>query len=130
MQKMTRTFLRTEETMRKYKEITDYREKNGIKVDCFFDWKKALVKEFDNWVIIENDFPYDAVATVHHMISTKRETPFDWKLLNEQEREELQKLREGYIQENYDVVYENLPKGQTIPGHFHLHLLVLKREEM
>lgn len=94
----------------------------------FENWQDCLVKEFEHWVIIENEFPYDAVATTSHMISTKRMVTFDWKLLNAEEIVELQKIKEGYIKDNYDVLWENLPRGSTFPAHFHLHLMVLKRE--
>lgn len=127
---MTRTFLRTEETMNKYVEITKEREEKGVFYNPFSSDSEKVVEDFEHWKIIENDFPYDAVAKTSHMIATKRQIPFDWKLLNQEEIKEFENLRDGYIRENYDVIYENLPKGQTIPGHFHLHLLVLKREEM
>jgi hypothetical protein len=81
-------------------------------------------------VIIENEFPYDAIATTSHMISTKREVRLDWNLLNDDEIKEFEDIKENYLHDNYDVLWENLPKGQSIPGHFHLHLLVLKREEI
>lgn len=130
MQKMTRTFVRTKETMDKYDEITKKRQENGGKADCFTDWERNLIKEFKYWVIIENEFPYDAIATTSHMISTKREVRLDWNLLNDDEIKEFEDIKENYLHDNYDVLWENLPKGQSIPGHFHLHLLVLKREEI
>jgi hypothetical protein len=63
------------------------------------------------------------------MIVTKRIVPFDWRLLTPEEEKEIEFLKETYLNEHYEVVWENLPKGQTVPGHFHLHLLVLKRSE-
>ncbi len=130
MKKITRTFVRTKETMDLYIKKIIEREDKSIPVNPFLDWKQNFIKEFEHWVIIPNEFPYDAIATVNHMIATKREVPFDWRLLTPEEEKEIEYLKETYLNENYDVVWENLPKGQTIPGHFHLHLLVLKREEV
>lgn len=128
--KITRTFLRTEETMNHYMQVAEERRQKGIRAEHFKNYQTLLVKEFQHWVIIENEFPYDAVASVSHMISTKREVALDWKLLNEEERKELEEIRETYLNEHYDAIWENLPKGQTAPHHFHLHLIVMKREEI
>ncbi len=130
MKKITRTFVRTRETMDGYIEKMIERRDLSLPMNPFLDWKQSVIKEFEHWVIIENEFPYDAIATVHHMIATKREVAFDWRLLTKEEEKEIEFLKETYLNQNYDVVWENLPKGQTIPGYFHLHLLVLKREEV
>lgn len=127
--KVTRTFSRTKETMDKYMAFSEERRIKGDITNPFLNWQHSLVKEFTNWVVVTNDFPYDAIANINHMIATKREVPFDWKLLNEEEKNEFEAIRDTYIKENYDVIWENLPRGITVPGHFHLHLLVLKREE-
>ena len=79
---------------------------------------------------MQNDFPYDAIAEMSHMLVTKRAVVFDWRLLNTEEKDELQILREDYLTKTYDVIYENLPSGQTQPGRFHLHLLKLKRTSL
>lgn len=130
MKKITRTFLRSYEMMSKY--MTDMREleEKGTRTNPFLDWRDSLVKEFEHWIIMENKYPYDAVATTTHMLATKREVAFNWDLLNEEEKKEFEKIRKEYLPEHYDAIWENLPKGQTVPGHFHLNLLVLKREEV
>lgn len=130
MQKITKTFVRSEKTMQEYVDKINKQKETGEKIDVFKNWQKNLVKEFNNWVIIKNEFPYDAIADVSHMISTKRNVAFDWELLNEEEKEEFKIIRNNYIKENYDVLWENLPKTATFPEHFHLHLILLKREEM
>jgi hypothetical protein len=127
MANITRTFLRSDEMMSTYMQVMKEREEKGIKYNPF---KEPPIKEFTHWVILENQFPYDAIAIVSHMLATRRNVPLDWKLLNKEEIEEFNELQETYLKEQYDVLWENLPKGQTIPGHFHLHLLVLRREEI
>ncbi len=125
MRNITRTFLRSEEMMTKYMQVMKEREEKGVIYNPF---KEKPLKEFNHWVIIDNIFPYDAVATTTHMLATKREVLFDWSLLNNEEKNEFEEIKKNYLANHYDVIWENLPKGQTIPGHFHLNLLVLKRE--
>lgn len=129
IKKVTRTFLRSDEMMNEYMRISEERRERAEIVDPFSKWNELLVKEFKHWAIMENEFPYDAVASVNHMITTKRVVPFDWNLLNEEELNELKEIKNTYIKENYDALWENLPRGITIPIHFHLHLIVLKRKE-
>lgn len=128
MTKVTKTFLRSPETMAKYMKISDERHASGQSVNPFVYLQEKPIKDFKYWVILENEFPYDAIATVSHMISPKREVFFDWALLTKEELDEFNELKSTYIKENYDVLWENLPSGQTIKAHFHLHLIVLKRE--
>ncbi len=128
--KVTRTFLRTEETMNKYMEMSNNKREKGESVNPFLNWQDSLVKEFTHWVIIENGFPYDAIASVSHMLSTKRAVAFDWNLLNEDEKSEFELIKHTYLKETYDVLWENLPRGATFPAHFHLHLLILRREDI
>lgn len=128
------TFLRSKETMKKYIKAFEERKKPGKSHNPFRhaieNPKGQIIKKFNHWFIMINDFPYDAVAETNHMIVTKREVSFDWKLLNIEEKEEFQELRDTYLKENYDVIYENLPSGQTQPGWFHLNLLKLKRTSL
>jgi hypothetical protein len=126
--KITKTFVRTPETMAKYVERNEARRNGEEFKNPFTNWQDNVIQEFNHWVIISNQFPYDAIATTSHMISTKREVGFDWNLLNEEEKAELKQLKETYLKEHYDLLWENLPRGATILSHFHLHLLVLKRE--
>lgn len=128
--KVTRTFLRTQETMEIYMKTAEERKLSGVKVDHFLRWHENLVKEFNHWVIVTNEFPYDAVAQVSHMIATKREVGFDWDLLTNEERDEYELIKKTYLAEHYDAIWENLPRGSTVAHHFHLHLIVLKREEI
>lgn len=129
-QKMTGTCTRSPETMQKYFEMNEKRKADPQAFPPFDVYTKPVIKEFERWFIVDNDFPYDAIATVNHMIFTKREVPFRWELLSNEERAEYEEIKRTYISDNYDVVYENLPSGQTKSGHFHLHLLVLKRYEI
>jgi hypothetical protein len=125
-----RTFLRSEETMDRYIAHAAERAKIENPPNPFENIEEMAIKSFNHWVIVPNEFPYDAIATTSHLLFTKRTVPFDWTLLNTDELEELESLRKTYLNEHYDLIWENLPKGQTVPGHFHLHVLILKREKV
>ncbi|MCI5051126.1 MAG: GIG1 family protein [Candidatus Pacebacteria bacterium] len=131
---ITATYLRTKETMKKYITAFEERKQPGKSHNPFQytinNPEGSIIQEFNHWFIMKNDFPYDAVADIHHMIVTKREVPFNWNLLTEEEIDEFQTLRENYLADNYDVIYENLPSGQTQPGWFHINLLKLKRTSL
>ncbi len=125
MANITRTFLRSDEMMTKYMEVMKEREASGIKYSPF---DEPPIKEFEHWVIIDNQFPYDAIATTTHMLATKRKVAFDWELLTTEEKSEFEQIKKEYLSLQYDAIWENLPKGQTQPEHFHMNLLILKRE--
>lgn len=73
---MTGTCTRTPETMQKYFEMNEAHRNNPEAFPPFDPYAKPVIKEFEHWFIIENDFPYDAIATVNHMIFTKRKVAF------------------------------------------------------
>lgn len=83
------------------------------------------IQEFEYWRIIPNKYPYDAVALKHEQIVPKRHTAGDD--LTEEEQAELVTLKKGALNESYTFMIEALPKTKSIPGHFHLHLMVPKQ---
>ncbi len=115
--------------MVKYIKTIQERSKAKVKIDPFENIQDRAIKKFKYWFIVENDFPYDGVATVSHMILPIRRVVFKWDLLTKEEREELDELKKTYISDNYDAIQENMPSRQTVPGYFHLHLLTFKREK-
>ena len=127
----TVSLMRTKETMKKYfdylAEIAKKELNNDKEEDPFKDIEKRAIKKFKYWILVKNNFPYDAIAEISHLLFTRRKVPFDWELLTTEERNELIELKKTYLKENYDTIIENLPSIQTVPGHFHLQLLKLKR---
>ena len=79
------------------------------------------IKDFTHWRVLENDFPYDVVAKTHHMIVPKRHIteqeiePHEWA--------EFKVIKKTYM-ELYDAIIEGTPRMKSIPGHFHLHLII------
>jgi len=124
-----RTPIRTEKTMTAYLHYLEARAKEKHPKNPFASIEDEALITFKHWLIIPNRFPYDAIAVTSHLLFTRRRVAFDWDLLNEDELQELHELKKGYIREHYDLIWENMPKAQSVPGHFHLHLLVLKRWE-
>ena len=112
-----RTF-RTKESESKYQK---YIENGGLLNGCAL-CRANSIKEFDHWRIIANDFPYDEIAETHDMVVLKRHAS-DTEI-NEEERLELDILKDSYIKEHYKYILEPTKGGKTIPGHLHLHLLV------
>ncbi len=127
---ISRTFVRSDAMMDKYIASIKARAKMENPPNPFEDIESIALKKFKHWVIIPNDFPYDAIATTNHLLFTRRKVAFSWDLLTKDEIDELNHLKKTYIADNYDAIWENLPSGQTVPGHFHLQLLILKREDV
>ena len=82
------------------------------------------IKEFQYWKIIHNDFPYDRIAKIHHMIVPKRHIP-DADLTSS-EKEEFEAIKNDYLHKEYEYIIEATYKNKSIPGHAHLHLIVAK----
>jgi len=112
--------LRTKETDEKYKKhIAEGKLNDGCNL-C----KAPSIIEFESLRIIDNSFPYDKIATTHHMVISKAHK--NEESLSDTEKAELTKLKKGYLNENYEWLFEPLPKKKSIPEHFHLHLIVGK----
>ncbi len=82
------------------------------------------ITAFTHWRIIPNRYPYDAVAEKHDQLVPRRHT--DGNDLTEAELAELKQLKATSLNEAYTFVIEALPSTKSIPGHFHLHLMVPK----
>jgi len=82
------------------------------------------IKKFKYWQIINNEYPWDLIAKTNHIILPKRHVVY--AKLNKAEKKEFDFIKAGYIEKNYGHIMETTDKRKSIPGHFHLHLLVLK----
>ncbi len=127
--KVRRTFVRSKETMESYMNFLKERSKMTNPPNFLDTLEQNAIKTFKHWIIVENDFPYDAIATTHHLLFTRRNVDFNWDKLSKEELYELSTLKQTYLPDNYDVLWENLPGAQSIKNRFHLHLLTLKYTE-
>ncbi len=115
---MSRIF-RTDETQAAY-EAHNRLHHDGVCPLC----TTQPLTGFTFWKIIPNDFPYDRVAKVHHMIVPLRHVVEDE--LSDNEREEFKKIKKEVLFVNYQHLIEGCESCKSIPGHFHIHLLVEK----
>jgi hypothetical protein len=111
---------RTKETEEKY-----YLDKCNPNTPegCAICAKEPILK-FKYWKIIENSFPYDRISTLHHMIAPLRHTKFGD--INQVELDELKEIRDNEIDKTYGCIIESTSLTQSIPKHFHLHLIVTR----
>lgn len=88
----------------------------------FFE-TSASIQDLYAWRIIENHFPYDVIATEHHMLIPRRKVASHTELTL-QELDELNR----FIGQNqyYDAILLNFAKAQSQPHWLHYHLLVFK----
>ncbi len=112
--------LRTDEIEKTY---AAYRDRGELENDCKLCGKPPL-QSFQCWKIVRNDFPYDKIASVHHMFVPLRHV--GESELSPEEAEGLRELKKGYLNENYEFIIEAVQRRKTIPDHFHLHLIVAK----
>lgn len=99
-----------------------YRATGVLEKSCVLCERESL-HEFTLWRIIENRFPYDRIASVHHMLVPKRHTSEGE--LTDDERRELYEIKQNSLEE-YQFIIEPTPHVKSIPAHFHLHLVVSK----
>lgn len=115
--------LRTIKTSLAYEESK--RRDIPLKGSCALCVKPAI-KEFKNWKVVANEFPYDRVARVHHLLIPYRHVAeID---LNEEEKEELQIIKFEYVYSTYESILEMTLLKKTIPSHAHFHLLTYRED--
>ncbi len=111
--------LRTLETHAKYElHLTSGHAPAG----CYLCRAKPI-KAYKHWKIIENEFPYDEVATESHILVPLRHAKEE--VLGIAARREYKKIR-GELHEKYDMIAENTHKQKSIPEHYHLHLMQIR----
>lgn len=118
---MSQDLFRSQAVTDAYKK---HRESGAMDTVCPLCEKKAL-RTFTFWKVVPNDFPYDLIAEVHHMLVPLRHST-EAELTTE-EYNELVAIKSELSE--YDFIAEAMPHWKSIPAHFHLHLLSIKREE-
>lgn len=113
---MRKTNLRTPEMHEKYI--------NATKDPDFYE-NTPSVEDFVHWRIIENSYPYDAIATVHHMLVPRRVFQHP-KEMTVEEMLEFSMLENFTLVDTYDFISRNFPANQSAPQRLHYHLLALK----
>lgn len=119
------TLLRSAQTYHRYHD--NPKRKLDASSSCFICTATPLILNAKHWRLIHNDFPYDAVATLHLMLVPVRHIATASELSTD-EQAELQTIKALLDHEgNFDAVIENLARGRTYLPHYHLHVLQWKR---
>lgn len=84
------------------------------------------IKDFKYWKILDNEYPWDLVAKINHILIPKRHVIYS--KLNNAEKKEFDKIKLDYIEKKYIMMVEVTDRQKSIPSHFHVHLLVLKKK--
>ena len=117
--------VRSIETYIKYKK---HMETNDGK-EWLANALKNPIKDFGLWVLIEDQFPWDNISTVHHLIFPKRVFRFADDI-NDEERKCLHDVL-LQMKKDYDIVVDKIDRidgsNRSIKYHYHLHLLNLKK---
>ena len=121
---------RTIETQARY----DQAKKTGESIvevgqdgETFFNLSRThALEQYNYWVIIPNDFPYDSIFSKHDLLVPKRSFNFI-REATPQEREEYYEIKKGIDgSETYESIIENFSSTRSAKGHFHAHLVVWK----
>jgi diadenosine tetraphosphate (Ap4A) HIT family hydrolase len=86
-----------------------------------------IVVAYKYWHIFLNEFPYDEVAEVHHLLAPKDKYANEDELPNIVLDELFQIMDDLEKSSEYDCIMKNFPVAQSIPTHLHYHLLTWKR---
>jgi len=91
---------------------------------------EEVIHAFKYWGIIQNTYPYDSAYKTCHMLLPRRKVA-TYDKLNWREKRELRQIIDGYCQQHYHVVQENMAVRRSVMAIYHLHLLTYKdrREE-
>jgi|SRR6185437_1537520 len=114
--------LRTSETQAAYDAVLAAKDPSAPCPLCAAETLHA----FREWRIIANMFPYDRIAAVHHLLLPNRHVEEDE--FTESEKEELRSIKDSYAAEQYQFFIEPVKGRKTVPGHMHLHLVVVKEQ--
>lgn len=82
------------------------------------------LKEFKHFTIIDNQYPHDRIAKVHHLLVPKRVVDH-WTKLNWRERREFKQI-DGYLSKTYDCIKLNYPSYISVKYIVHWHLYSMK----
>lgn len=105
-----------------YKE---HQETEEFKTTCVLCTAVPL-QTFTYWKIMQARFPYDLIAGTHHMLLPLRHVS-ELELTVEEVAEFMEIKHSDPIQHFYDNFIESTHKTRSIPPHFHLHMVILKK---
>lgn len=116
-----RTLLRSEDTAQKYEAA----QQTSTVIGCRLCNDSETIQAFTHWRLVPNAFPYDKYFSKSIMLVSKRHT--NETGLTQSEVLEFRDIKKSKLMEEYDIIFENLPKQKSIPNHLHYHIVKIKR---
>jgi hypothetical protein len=111
---------RTQETFVKYMAHIDAGHLDDVCKLC----DAPTLEQYTFWRKIPNNYPYDRVTDVHHMLVPNRHT--DGDDFSADELAEFKTLCKGDMGKDYNYILQSFPNNMSIPDHMHYHLLKAK----
>ena len=111
-------------TKKEHDRYAAYLKKRAREDGCPLCQDKETIKGFRYWRIVENTFPYNRIAKIHHMLLPHRHVTEN--MLTAREKSELQKIKHSYVNREYEFIFESTHRTKSIPAHHHLHLITVK----
>lgn len=118
-----RLLLRTEATAERY--VAE--QMNNPHRACPLCLYEGVEREFTYWVLMKNKFPYDRYFSKSDMLVLRRHA--SEQEVTDAERAELFTIRTEILTSEYDSVMDHLPRQKSIPGHYHVHLIEIRRHD-
>lgn len=110
------TSLRTSKDEKIYQEfLKDWVPK------CIYCEQELLIQKYKYWILLDNKFPYSAIARTHLMLASKRHIVEQGELT----LDEISELYDLLDKLEYDMVIMNKKRNRSVPSHFHFHIIRL-----
>lgn len=116
MQNLNQDTLRSKKTQKAY---MDYLE-NDYDGSCIFCAKDLMVKDYGNFVLLRNRFPYDSIYSDHLLLAPKEHVENMYDLSYERIKEYFEIIDTI----KHDHARLNSRDERSIPLHLHIHLLI------
>ncbi len=108
-------------TLRKPESEKKYQEEKKSISGCPF-CTEEVIHSWKNWSLVPNKYPYDLVASKHDLLILKSHRPEP----NKEELAELEEIKKMKFTSEYHCLIENFVQRQSVPGHFHIHIIRYK----
>jgi len=105
--------------MRRSQELEDKYRRELKKGNVPFA-KRKVIFDFDDWLVIRNDFPYDLLYRKHHLLIPK--VAFSKFTDISRVSQVRYHVILSKLEEHYDLYFVNMAKNRSVRSHWHCHL--------
>lgn len=120
---------RSDDSNSAYKAFKEQHKENKDRLNHFDFTDETILREFTDWVIIKNRFPYDAVAKVNDILVSRRPIGRHYDGTKEEEDEYHEILKLLATEDYYDALIENFPNTKSVKKFAHTHLIVWRNSQ-